>query len=341
MLTHTGDVVSIGAHFGCARLSAGAMSVSTRRQPVIPFSAGLGAGTDLSLQCASTGTPCCPATEHKGNSQPCIRLLSWALGVALLASVAAAAAEHFLRHLRERPGAAARAVARRADTVRGEHAGRCSSRSSTSASAASRMRLGAGRHGAGGGGRAQRRRGLGRQPPVRQRQHRRRRRRRRASCARCWSATSRATSCSPARAATARSSPRRIAASSARIRRSPPCRAPAIRSSRPPGVGARRRLGLRRRRTSAATLGGTPLRIVHALRRHAARARGDARRQHRLRRGLPVGQPDDGRARGRWSATASSRHAVPRPAQRLPGAPGGNPGSRRPTSKASPRPRSA
>ena len=45
-----------------------------------------------------------------------------------------------------------------------------------------------------------------------------------------------------------------------------------------------------------AALGGTPLAIVDAVRRHAARARRSARRQHRLRRRLPLRQPDDDRS---------------------------------------------
>ena len=62
----------------------------------------------------------------------------------------------------------------------------------------------------------------------------------------------------------------------------------------------RRRLGVRRRRNLGSALGGMPLTIVDALRRHAARARGQPRRQHRLRRGLPLRQPDhDASARAR------------------------------------------
>ena len=98
-------------------------------------------------------------------------------------------------------------------------------------------------------------RGLGREPPLRQREHRRRRRRRRrASCARCSSATSRATSSSPARAATAPSSPRRIAARTAGValadsRRPRASAAPTSGSSTPTSLGP-------------TTLGGTPLAIV-------------------------------------------------------------------------------
>ena len=102
--------------------------------------------------------------------------------------------------------------------------------------------------------------------------------------ARCSSATSRATSSSPARAATAR-----FITTAHRGQNCPRRR----RSSPPPGIGARRRLGLRRRQ---------PRRDA---RRHAAHASstlfGDtpralavsARRQHGLRGGLPLRQPDD------------------------------------------------
>ena len=47
------------------------------------------------------------------------------------------------------------------------------------------------------------------------------------------------------------------------------------------------------------TLGGTPLTIVDPVHGHAARARGDARRHPRLRRGLPHRQPDHRRPRDR------------------------------------------
>ena len=58
------------------------------------------------------------------------------------------------------------------------------------------------------------------------------------------------------------------------------------------GRRPRRRLGVRRdepRRHARRHAARDP----HAVRRHAARARGDARRQHGLRRRLPVRQPDD------------------------------------------------
>ena len=65
-----------------------------------------------------------------------------------------------------------------------------------------------------------------------------------------------------------------------------------------------------------------------ALRRHAARAGGDARRQHGLRRGLPLRQPDDdGHAKARCATAAPARapcgarrHHVPGGLARRPGA---------------------
>ena len=112
-------------------------------------------------------------------------------------------------------------------------------------------RLGAGRPRAGRGRGAHRRRGLGRQPSLRLGQHRRRRREPAArDRARCSSATSRATSCSPDRAISAPSSPRRAAARTARStpqlttaghRRAPSCRCSTRRRSPPtPRSPARR-----------------------------------------------------------------------------------------------------
>ena len=75
---------------------------------------------------------------------------------------------------------------------------------------------------------------------------------RRASCARCSSATSRATSSSPGRGSDARVHHHRAP------RPEHPGRSPAHHARR----GPRRRLGVRRRRTSARSLGGTPLTIV-------------------------------------------------------------------------------
>ena len=124
-------------------------------------------------------------------------------------------------------------------------------------------RVGSGRPRAGRGRGAQRRRGLGGQPPVGQRERRRRRRARgRASCARCWSATSRATSCSPGPGGSARSSPRRIAGRTARSIRSSPRRASAAPTS---GCSTRPHLG--------ASLGGTPLTIVTLFATRRARSR--------------------------------------------------------------------
>ena len=97
--------------------------------------------------------------------------------------------------------------------------------------------------------------------------------------ARCSSATSRATSCSPAPAATAPSSPPRIAASSAPTRRSPACRARRS-AAHHAGRRPRRRLGVRRRPRSARTLGGTPLAIVTLFGDTPRALAGQPRRQH-------------------------------------------------------------
>ena len=203
-------------------------------------------------------------------------------------------------------------------------------------------RVGAGRPRAGRGRGAHEHRGLGGEPPLRLDQHRRRRRRaRRASCARCSSATSRATSSSPARAATAPSSPPRTAASNAPTRRSPACPAPAIRSSPPAGVG-RADVWVFDAASLGTTLGGTPLTIVDALRRHAARARGERRRQHRLRGGAST--PATRRRRSREGVVCNGGAPAPATCITSPGGSSGArrpPGARTPTSRASPRPRSA
>ena len=116
-------------------------------------------------------------------------------------------------------------------------------------------------------------------------------RRRRASCARCSSATSRATSSSPARAAPAHSSRPPIAASSAPTPRSRGCPARATRSSRRPGVG-RADVWVFDAANLGTTLGGTPLRIL-TLFADTPRALAGPRRHHGLHRRVPLRQPDD------------------------------------------------
>ena len=87
---------------------------------------------------------------------------------------------------------------------------------------------------------------MGGQPPLRQRQHRRRRRRRRrASCARCWSATSRATSSSPDRP-TPTATSRRAFITTARRGQNLPASVPPVLTTA--GHAARAGLGVRRRR---------------------------------------------------------------------------------------------
>ena len=155
---------------------------------------------------------------------------------------------------------------------------------------------------AGGGGGAQRRRGLGGQPPLRQRQHRRRStrgRRRRASCARCSSATSRATSCSPgpggARAfITTAHRGQNIAVD------------PQLTT---PGVG-RADVWVFDADNLGDSLGRHAAHDHHALHRHAARAGGDARREHAST--PPASTP----ATSTTTVTERARHARRRPARR-------------------------
>ena len=177
-----------------------------------------------------------------------------------------------VHRVRERPGPAAGAVAD----------GRLSSPPTRRTTALEIFRvsgrapavagLGAGGPRAGRRRGAQRRRGLGGQPPLRQRQHRRRRatptqrargahaaRRRRAARHRLRRA----------RTASARSSPPPTAARTA----------PSIRSS-PRPASAAPTSGCSTPTTSATRSAATPLTDHHALHRHAARAGGDARRQH-------------------------------------------------------------
>ena len=153
------------------------------------------------------------------------------------------------------------------------------------------------------------RRGLGGEPPLRQ--HLRSstsRPPRRGSCARCSSATSRATSSSPAPAATARSSPRRTGASSARMRRSPACPAPAIRSS-PPPASAAPTSGCSTPTNLGTALGGAPLRIVtlFADTPRALAVSPDGNTVYAA--GLPLGQPDDVARPKARCATASAPRA--------------------------------
>ena len=207
-----------------------------------------------------------------------------------------------------------------------------------------------------------------RQPPRdllgRRRRHRARRRRCRSASSRCavgphatprsgWSTTSptaSASSTSPRRpprvmrtllvgdeprdivfagaGATAPSSPRPTAASTAPTPRSPACPARATRSSPPPAsdradvwvfdAGEPRRHARRH---------AAPDR--DALRRHAARARGEPGRQHRLRRRLPLGQPDHDRQRRHGLQRLRHRRAVHQLAG--PPDPGRRAAARRPT----------
>ena len=94
----------------------------------------------------------------------------------------------------------------------------------------------------------------------------------------------------------------------------------ARRRPEPARLACRRRSPRRARRARWSTsstprnlgtaLGGTPRDDHRALRRHAARARRVARRPHRLRRGLPVRQPDRRRSPRARSATAAPARAV-------------------------------
>ena len=151
------------------------------------------------------------------------------------------------------------------------------------------------------------RRGLGRQPPLRQRQHRRPRGVAAArSCARCSSATSRATSCSPAPAAT-RAFITTAHRGQHRTHPSIAARAGRRRSAaHDRGRRPRRRLGLRRRRN----LGDGARRHAAAdpdgLRRHAARARGQPDGGTGLRRRSSTRATRRRRSRGASSATAST-----------------------------------
>ena len=86
------------------------------------------------------------------------------------------------------------------------------------------------------------------------------------------------------------------------------------------GRGARGRVGVRRD-----DLGDAPRRHAaddrHALQRHAARARGHPRRRTRLRRRLPLGQPDDDRRRVDRCRTAFGTGGLPGPPPNAEGAP--------------------
>ena len=129
-----------------------------------------------------------------------------------------------------------------------------------------------------------RRRGLGRQPPLRQRQHRRRvdTRERRASCARCSSATSRATSSSPGPARAARSSPPRTAARTV----------PFDPQLTTPGVG-RADVWVFDAHSLGRALGGTPLTIVTLFTDTPRALAVSPDGSTRLRGRLPHRQPDD------------------------------------------------
>ena len=222
----------------------------------------------------------------------------------------AQSAERRVRQLRERPRAAAGAVARRQPAVRGQHAGQPPRHLHVGAGGLTLAGRGAGRPRAGRGRRPQQHRGLGGEPPLRQREHRdgryRRIRRSRASRARSSPATSRATSSSPGRAATAPSSPRRGAG------RTAPCAA----SLTTPGTARAHRAGLRR---------DQPRRGArrHADREHRRSSRDTPRALARTPDGsrvfaavVPVRQPDDGgpragRERQRRPAAAAGRARPP------------------------------
>ena len=183
------------------------------------------------------------------------------------------AAARLVHHLRERPGAAAGAVA-------GRHAGCSRSTRPTAGSRSSRVgggglthaRLGAGRPRAGRGRGAQRRRGLGRQPPLRQRQ--RRRRRRDAAARRAHAAGRRRAARHRLRRADRRDGVfTRAFITTARRGQNLPAGAAGPQLTTP-GMPRAARVGVRRRDLGAA-LGGTPLRD---------RARCSATRRARWRR---------------------------------------------------------
>ena len=178
--------------------------------------------------------------------------------------------ERRIRRIRERAGPSAGAVGRRTVPVRGQHAGQ-SARDLPRHRPPACTPLASVPVGLEPVAVAARRdeRGLGGQPPLRQRQHRRRRAagRGRTSCARCSSATSRATSCSPG--------PDRTRAFITTAHRGQnTARDPQLHHAR---RRPRRRLGVRRRPPRRVARRHAAHR-AHAVRRHAARARRLARR---------------------------------------------------------------
>ena len=206
-------------------------------------------------------------------------------GVVLALPGARARASAGLRRVRKRPGAAARDVAGRHAAVRGQHAGQPRSRSSTITAAGTRRC----------------------RPACRSAWSRSRSRR--AATTEVWVVNHLSDSVSIVDVAAARrastrtllvgdeprdivfagpaaaapSSPRRTAASTARdpsIAGVPGAGDPQLTT---PGVG-RADVWVFDAASLGTTLGGTPLRIVTLLRRHAARARGQPGRQHGLRR---------------------------------------------------------
>ena len=182
-------------------------------------------------------------------------------------------------------------------------------------------RLGAGRPRAGRGRGAHQHRGLGRQPPLRQRQHRRRRR---------HAAARRAHAAGRRRAARHRlrrhrGGNRAFITTAHRGQNIGPVD-PQLTT---PGVG-RADVWVFDATNLGATLGGTPL--THRRRSSAtrrARSRSTPGRQHGLRRGLPLRQPDDDRHRGRGlrrrRRSAGAVRRRPAAAERCPA------GCRRPT----------
>ena len=162
---------------------------------------------------------------------------------------------------------------------RGQHAGQPARDLPRRRRTACRTWLGDGRSRARRGRGAQRRRGLGRQPPVRQRQRRRREPATRARVVRTLLVGDEPRDIVFAREPRLSSRPRIAARTPVEIRSSRPL-------GRPCG-----RLGLRSRcaRHDADRHAGDG---HHAVRRYAARARGIGRREHRLRRGVSLRQPD-------------------------------------------------
>ena len=164
-----------------------------------------------------------------------------------------------LRGVRERAGPAARALAGRHAALRGQHPGQPARGVRRLGGRPHPSRLDPGGHGAGGRRRAQQHRGLGGQPPVRQREHRRPRRRRPPRVARTLLVGDEPRDIVFAgpggnRAFITHGAPRAAAHAIRRSSFAPGAGDPQLTT---PGIGARRRLGLRRDRPSAPRLGGT------------------------------------------------------------------------------------